>query len=169
MDAVAVYQELYGRVPPLVEAAVDGLDVEALTKVVVPGSNTIAWLVWHLSRIADHHVAQLRGDEQTWVAAGWAERFGFDHADPEEHGYGHTAAQVAAVVPENPAALLEYHRTVWGRAESYLATLSTESFDDIVDRRWTPPVTRGVRLVSVADDALQHAGQANYLRGLLAG
>jgi hypothetical protein len=28
-------------------------------------------------------------------------------------------------------------------------------------------VTMGVRLVSVADDCLQHAGQAAYVRGLL--
>jgi len=39
--------------------------------------------------------------------------------------------------------------------------------DRIVDRRWDPPVTVGVRLVSVADDCLQHAGQAAYARGLL--
>ena len=36
-----------------------------------------------------------------------------------------------------------------------------------VDRRWDPPVTLGVRLISVADDDIQHAGQAAYVRGLL--
>jgi hypothetical protein len=36
-----------------------------------------------------------------------------------------------------------------------------------VDDRWDPPVTLGVRLVSIADDSLQHVGQAAYLRGLL--
>ncbi len=35
-----------------------------------------------------------------------------------------------------------------------------------MDRRWDPPVTLGVRLVSVISDGLQHAGQAAYLRGL---
>jgi hypothetical protein len=35
----------------------------------------------------------------------------------------------------------------------------------VVDRRWTPPVTLGVRLVSVLCDDLQHAGQAAFVRG----
>ncbi len=39
----------------------------------------------------------------------------------------------------------------------------------IVDRRWDPPVSLGVRLVRVADDSLQHTGHAAYVRGLLKG
>ena len=38
--------------------------------------------------------------------------------------------------------------------------------DRVVDERWDPPVTLGVRLVSVISDDLQHVGQAAYLRGL---
>ncbi len=48
-----------------------------------------------------------------------------------------------------------------------LEALVPADLDRIVDRRWDPPVTLGVRLVSVADDSLQHAGQAAYVRGLL--
>jgi Protein of unknown function (DUF664) len=33
--------------------------------------------------------------------------------------------------------------------------------------RWDPPVTLAVRLLSVADDCLQHLGQAAYARGIL--
>ena len=36
-----------------------------------------------------------------------------------------------------------------------------------MDKAWDPPVTLGVRLVSVVSDDLQHAGQAAYLRGLV--
>ena len=39
--------------------------------------------------------------------------------------------------------------------------------DRVVDRTWDPPVTLGVRLVSILDDDTQHAGQAAYVRGLL--
>src|SRR6266511_3822072 len=42
------------------------------------------------------------------------------------------------------------------------------SAEQVADLRWDPPVTLGVRLVSVADDDLQHVGQAAYVRGLLA-
>jgi uncharacterized damage-inducible protein DinB len=163
-----VFVELYGRIAPLVHDVVDGLPIEQLTATVVPETNTIAWLVWHLTRVQDHHIAELRGDEQSWVDGTWHGRFGFAAADPEEHGYGYTPAQVAANVPESAAALTEYHDTVWARTEAYLSSLSDDSMADIVDRRWDPPVTRLVRLVSVADDALQHVGQAAYLKGLLA-
>lgn len=167
MDVASLLLELYGRVPPLVRSAVDGLDPAELTAAVRPGTNTIAWLVWHLTRVEDHHLAEARGDDQTWVGGGWAARFGFERADPQEHGYGHTPEQVAALRPDSADALVEYHDAVWARAESYLRTRTSADLDRIVDDRFDPPVSLGVRLVSVADDALQHAGQAAFLRGLL--
>ncbi len=48
-----------------------------------------------------------------------------------------------------------------------LSSLGDADLDRIVDRRWDPPVMMGVRLVSIADDSLQHVGQAAYVRGLL--
>lgn len=48
----------------------------------------------------------------------------------------------------------------------YLAGLDAADLDEVIDRHWDPPVTRGVRLVSVYADALQHVGQAAYVLGL---
>ena len=53
------------------------------------------------------------------------------------------------------------------RTVAHLAGLSEADLDRVVDERWDPPVTLGVRLVSVISDDLQHAGQAAYLRGLV--
>ena len=53
------------------------------------------------------------------------------------------------------------------RTEGLVRGVTADSLDRIVDRRWDPHVTLGVRLVSVADDCLQHMGQAAYLRGIL--
>jgi hypothetical protein len=64
MDVAAVLLELYGRIPPLAEAAVQGLDPVQLTKAPATGANTIAWLLWHVARVQDHHVAQLVAEEQ---------------------------------------------------------------------------------------------------------
>jgi hypothetical protein len=50
---------------------------------------------------------------------------------------------------------------------AYVATITPEDLDRIVDERWDPPVTLGVRLVSVVNDDMQHAGQASYVRGLV--
>jgi hypothetical protein len=49
----------------------------------------------------------------------------------------------------------------------YVDGLTDADLDRVVDRRWDPPVTLGVRLVSVADDDLQHAGQAAFARGVV--
>jgi len=63
--------------------------------------------------------------------------------------------------------LVEYLEAVERRTTAMLRSLGETDLDRIVDERWDPPVTLGVRLVSIADDSLQHAGQAAYVRGLL--
>ena len=166
MDVAALLLELYGRVPPLAHEAVDGLDVDALTTAPAPGANTIAWLVWHLSRVQDHHIAELLDDEQLWVTGDWAARFGLP-VDPHNTGYGHQPEEVAGIRPRGPDDLLDYLDVVDARTRGFLASQAAGDLDRIVDRRWDPPVSLGVRLVSVADDCLQHVGQAAYVRGLL--
>lgn len=166
MDVAAAYLEIYGRVPPLARAAVADLDTAGLTWAPAPGANTIGWLVWHLTRVQDHHVAELLDTDQVWVGGDWAARVGLE-ADPSNTGYGHTADEVAAVRPDGPDVLVEYLVAVDARTSAYLVGLGADDLDRIVDRRWDPPVTLGVRLVSIADDMLQHVGQAAYLRGLL--
>ena len=164
MDAIEVLRELHGRVPPLVEAAVADLTPEDLTWAPAAGANTIGWLVWHLTRVLDHHLADLAGDSQLLLT--FSDRFGREAA-PDETGYGDSADQVAAVRPESADALTAYHAAVHQRILLFLDRCSEADLDRVVDESWDPPVTLGVRLVSMADDALQHAGQASYLRGLL--
>jgi uncharacterized damage-inducible protein DinB len=145
---------------------VKDLTPEQLRWAPAPGANSIGWLVWHLTRIQDDHVADVMGVDQLYVAGGWAARFGLK-ADPSDTGYAHDAAQVAAVAPESPAALEEYYRAVHERTTGFVAGLTAADLDRVVDEAWDPPVTLGVRLVSVVNDDAQHVGQAAYLRGLL--
>ena len=63
--------------------------------------------------------------------------------------------------------LAEYLRAVHDQTVSYVGSLDPDGLDRVVDTRWDPPVTLGVRLISVVSDDLQHAGQAAFLRGLL--
>jgi hypothetical protein len=128
-----------------------------------PEANTIGWLVWHLTRVQDDHVADVAGRPQAWHEDGWYERFGLPFGR-DEHGYGHTPEQVGAV--DVAADLLrDYHDAVHRRTVGYLRSLADEDFARIVDERWNPPVTLGVRLVSVVNDCTQHVGQAAYVRG----
>jgi hypothetical protein len=144
---------------------VEGLDQAVLTTPPGEDANTIAWLVWHLTRIQDDHVAEVAGVEQVWTSQGYAERFGlpFDAADT---GYGHTAEDVAAV-RAGAADLAAYLRATHEQTLGFLAGLDSDALDRVVDDRWDPPVTLGVRLVSVLGDDWQHLGQAAYARGLL--
>jgi len=166
MDISPLLLELYGRVPPLAAEAVEDLSAEQLRWAPAPGANPVGWLVWHLARVQDHHVTELLGEEQLWTRGPWAGRCGLE-PDRSNIGYGHTPEQVAAVRPEGPDVLLEYLAEVDARTRTMLEGLGPDDLDRIVDRRWDPPVTMGVRLVSIADDSLQHVGQAAYVRGLL--
>jgi hypothetical protein len=166
MDTSDVLNDAFGRIRPIVEAAMDGLTEDQLAYRPDERSNSIAWLVWHLTRIQDDHIADVAGTEQVWTAQGWADRFGLPFED-EATGFGQSDADVAAVRAESPELLLGYLEAVLATTTSYLEGLSPSDLDRVVDDRWNPPVTLGTRLVSVLSDDLQHAGQASYLRGLI--
>jgi hypothetical protein len=166
MDVAPLLLELYGRIPPLAHQAVTGVEPAQLLERVTPDANPIAWLVWHAARVQDHHIAEILETEQIWVGDDWATRFGLA-PEPHNVGFGHSPEDVASVRPDQPELLLEYLDAVDRRTRAFLETLTPSDLDRIVDRRWDPPVTLGVRLVSIADDNLQHMGQAAYVRGLL--
>jgi uncharacterized damage-inducible protein DinB len=158
--------EAFDRLPGLVRSAVDGLTPDQLAWSPAPGANPVGWLVWHLTRVQDHHVAELLGQDQLWVTGDWAGRFGLA-PDASDTGYGHSPARVATVRPDSADVLVDYHDAVAARTREFLRGLAPEDLDRVVDKRWDPPVTLGVRLVSILDDDTQHAGQAAYVRGLL--
>lgn len=165
MEGNEVLIEAFGRVSEHVHGVLDGIDEAWLTRTPVAGVNPIGWLVWHIARGQDIQVAMLVDAEQEWVDGGWATRFSLE-PDPWNMGYGHTAEQVAAVRPESVQVLLDYYDAVWARTRTVLEAVTTADLDRVVDENWDPPVTMGVRLVSIVDDDVQHAGQALYLRGL---
>ena len=166
MESKAVLLEVYGRIPPLVRDVINGLPADALIARPGPKANSIAWLVWHLTRVQDHHISDILKTEQLWVGGDWADRVGLA-ADPNNTGYGHAEDDVASIRPRDAAVLEAYLEAVQGRTVAMLERVAPLDLERVVDRRWDPPVTMGVRLVSIADDSLQHVGQAAYVRGLL--
>jgi hypothetical protein len=166
MTSAELLADAFGRIRRVVHQAVDGLTAERLVFRVDPGANSIAWLVWHLTRIQDDHVAGAAQAEQVWTGAGWVERFGLP-LDPRDTGYGHQADEVAAVRVGSGELLVGYHDAVHEQTTRYVERLGEADLARVVDRSWDPPVTLGVRLVSVIADDLQHAGQAVFVRGIL--
>jgi uncharacterized damage-inducible protein DinB len=167
MDSKDVIVEALGRIRGLLSMSLDGLTAEQLAYRPSEQANSIAWLAWHLTRVQDHHLSALAGREQAWVADGWHARFG-KPADPNDTGQRYTPEQVAAIRPEGPQILLDYHEAVYQRSVEYVQTLSAADLDRVLNEpQYTPLPTVGVRLVSVCSDNLQHAGQIAYLRGLI--
>ncbi len=164
MDVAGLLTDGFGRVNEEVHGVVEDLSPEGLAFRVDPEANTIAWLVWHLTRIQDDHLADAFDVPQVWVANGWAERAALPFS-PWATGYGHSPQEIGAV-RMSADLLLGYVDAVHERTASLITDLGTADLDRIVDESWDPPVSLGVRLVSVISDDLQHVGQAAYVRGL---
>ncbi|MEU5845035.1 mycothiol transferase [Saccharopolyspora shandongensis] len=166
MSSAEVLVDAFDRIRAVVHETVSGLDPDQLAYRVDPEANSIAWLVWHLTRVQDDHVSDVAAAEQAWTAQDWLGRFGLPFAH-EDIGYGHDPDEVADVRVDSGELLTGYHDAVHARTVEFVAGLTDDDLAEVVDAGWTPPVTLGVRLVSVIADDLQHAGQAAFIRGIL--
>lgn len=166
MKGAEILIEAFGRIRDAVHETTSGLTPELATAQIDPESNSIAWLVWHLSRIQDDHVTDAAGSEQVWTTQGWAERFALPFADTAT-GYGHRPQDVRAVRVDSMDLLTGYHDAVHKRTVQYIRSLTAGDFNRVVDESYDPPVTLGVRLISVIADCLQHTGQAAFVRGVV--
>lgn len=156
--------DAFGRLHECVHAALEDLTDDDLVVEVEPEANTVAWLVWHLSRILDDHIARAAGREQVWHTT-WARRFDLP-LDDDDLGYANTVEEMRSVRVGRDL-LLGYHHAAYDAAVRFVAGVTAEDLDRVVDRDFDPPVTLAVRLVSVVNDTLQHVGQAAYARGIL--
>jgi hypothetical protein len=172
MTSAELLTDAFGRIRESVAEVVAGLSDQQLQARLDPAANPICWLVWHLTRVQDDHVATAFGAQQVWSADGWAKKFGLP-AETMEVGYGHSGKQVAEVSAaicgaSSPGSLLtEYQEAVHAQSISLVSAITDADLERVVDRNWDPPVTLGVRLVSVIDDAARHVGQAEFVRGIL--
>lgn len=128
--------------------------------------NSIAWLLWHTGREVDVQLSHLSGSAQQWEA--YRDRFDLGELG-ESVGYGHSVGQAAQIEIEDQSLLIDYVEATLAALSDYISALSEADLDEVIDRNWDPPVTRGVRLVSIIDDAAQHVGQAAYAAGALTG
>ncbi|GAA0994345.1 mycothiol transferase [Subtercola frigoramans] len=165
-SAASVLADAFDRIQGSVHRVLDGLTPEQLTARVDSGANTIAWLVWHLTRVQDDHLADAAGSPQLWVTGGWFDRFALPF-DVDATGYGQTSDDVALVEGLTPELLAGYFDEVHAQTIVYVSALGDDDLDRIVDTRWTPAVTLAARLVSVIGDDTQHVGQAAFIKGVL--
>jgi uncharacterized damage-inducible protein DinB len=158
--------DAFGRIRGTVHRTIRGLTPDDLTARVDEGANSIGWLIWHLTRVQDDHIADVAGDEQVWTVGGWFDRFGLPFP-AEATGYAQSIDEVALVGGIGAELLTDYHDAVHDRTVRFVRDLSDSDLARVVDESWDPPVTLGVRLVSVIADDLQHVGQAAFVAGML--
>lgn len=166
MHAKDILIDAFGRIQEDVHAAVEGLPRRPSTR--VPRRTPTPCRGWYGISPASRTTTSPRpcGLDQVWLTQGWEKRFGLD-LPRQDTGYGHSPRKVAEVRVESDELLLGYYDAVHDQTLAFLRGLTAADLDRVVDERWTPAVTLGVRLVSVLADDLQHVGQAAYVRGLL--
>lgn len=166
MEATQLVEEALGRIQSGFTRILNGLNEEQLSYRPAESANSIAWLLWHLTRVQDHHISDLLGEKQVWISQNWNEKF---HLPPDSSntGYGHGPEEVTGI-RTNGETLQGYYNAVYASSQKLLNKLGPEDLDsEIDDPQYDPLPTVGVRLVSVISDNTQHVGQAAYLRGLI--
>lgn len=159
----------YGRVPEFIKSVLKDLTRDDLNWQPKPDCNSTGWLIWHLTRQQDAQVASLMGEEQLWTKDRWYAMFS-RKPEPDDVGFGHTSEQVSAFKSPEAKILLDYNSAVVERSKQYIGSLSEADLGRELDEPWYQPLpTVGVRLISILDDSLLHAGQAAYVRGLRQG
>jgi hypothetical protein len=135
MTSADLLVDALGRIRSVVHHAIDGLTPDQLAFRIHGEANSIAWLVWHLTRIQDDHIAAAAQVGQVWTSRGWAERFRLPF-DPGATGYGHRSADVAAVRVKSGELLTGYYDAVHEQTVRFVQRLGDDDLARIVDRSW---------------------------------
>ncbi len=154
----------------MVSSAVEGVDDETLSRMPNGQSNSIAWLVWHMTRVADRFIfPRFQDADQLWISGDWAGKFGMP-ADPNDFGMGWNTEQVAAWQAPSREVLMGYYDAVNDAARDYINGLDAAGL-----QRQVPAAAPGTTM-SVADalgilvwDNIVHGGQVAYIRGYFEG
>jgi hypothetical protein len=154
----------------MVTSAVEGVDDETLGRMPNDASNSMAWLVWHMTRVADRFIyGRFQDADQLWTAGGWEEKFGMD-AGPDEFGMGWSTEQVANWDVPSRDVLVGYYDAVNTATRDYINGLDGDGLE-----RQVPAAAPGTTM-SVADalgilvwDNIVHGGQVAYIRGYFGG
>ncbi len=157
--------DLLSRVRDTAHTVLEDTPEDQLGTPPAPGTNTIAWLVWHIGRGLDAQVAGALGRDAVWETGGWRERFALP-LPADAHGYSMSFDEVLSVQASTEH-LRGYLDAACAAAEEALRGITDDDLDRVVDEHWDPPVTLAVRLVSIVNDCTQHAGQAAYASGIL--
>ena len=90
--------------------------------------------------------------------------------NPRDYGSGHrqTREQVDAFNFTDKDLLLDYHESVFAQTKDYLSRVTNANLNRVLNEpQYSPLPTLSVRLASGINCNTRHAGQIEYLRGLV--
>ena len=127
------------------------------------GSHSIAWCLWHTTRIEDLMInARIRGDNMIWDEE-WAKRTGLPF---DGFGAGQPDDEAQQVHITDIAAFGEYQEAVWASTERFLDAASDADLErEIPARTGSETVGEAISLHMIGHFN-GHRGEINILRGL---
>jgi len=146
----------------------DRMDIEEANTMPDPIIKSVTWLMWHTARMLDLQMSDLNNSDPMWTSDGWSDRFSLDLPD-DTQDYKHTPEEAEKVVVDDKQLLIDYLDTAIDFTKSYLEQVEDDELDEVIDRSYTPEVTRQARIVSSIDDTVMHSGQAVYSRRMVIG
>ena len=127
----------------MIETALEGLDEGTLSRQPSEQCNSIAWLLWHMSRVLDMVVhSRTRDRPQLWITEGWHKKFGMSD-DAEDRGVGWTAAQVSGWRPPPLEVQMDYYYAVKAATKDFLTSATPAE----LEKELTFPPVAGLGLL----------------------
>ena len=153
-----------------IDLALQDLTDEEFHRIPADDCNSVAWILWHLSRVIDSFIhTRLRDLPQLWDTGNWEQHFTMP-ADGENRGLGWNHQMVCDWQPPSRTRQMEYFEEVRAALREYLPGLTEAQMQQA---RIIPPVseprTVAAALGQMTWDCVSHGGQIAYLRGMYKG
>ena len=147
-------------------------EVDEATMVARPNddSNSMIWLIWHMTRVADRFIHfRLTDKPQLWTADAWHDKFNM-HDDPQKFGLGWSDKRVAVWQSPLNAVVMAYFHAVNSVVIEYFNSLTERELARVIPFPALPDtMTVGEALGNLVWDNISHGGQVVYLRGYYRG
>jgi hypothetical protein len=146
--------------------ALDGLTQEEAAWSPTVESNSIAFILWHVTRVEDFFVNRvIRREVEMYEAEGWRQKLGTPAKDT---GFEYTLEQLKAWPVPKLKVLRGYANSVRKRTLALLKSIPPEKLSELA-RPDRSPDTIGVILCRITTEIALHVGQIAYLRGIQRG
>ncbi len=144
--------------------ALDGLTQKEVTWSPKPESNSIAFIIWHMTRVEDFFINRvIQHGKELYEAEGWQEKLG-----TPLKAYQYTLEELQSWPVPKLKTLLEYVKSVRKKTLAFINSIPPEKLSEI-PRPERSPDSIGIILGRISTEIALHVGQIAYLRGVQRG